>query len=46
MKIQKKLPENCPKCGKKLHQGEHKFSDGEYNVAYCKTCGFRSELPQ
>jgi len=45
MKNQKNSPENCPRCGKKLHKGEHKFSDGGYNVIYCKSCGFRQETP-
>jgi len=37
--------ENCPECGSKLHEGEHKYSDGAYKVSYCKKCGFRSEKP-
>ncbi len=40
-----KNPEKCPKCQSKLHQGEHKFSDGKYSVLYCKNCGFRLEKP-
>jgi|TARA_Y100000310_G_C20127385_1_gene554258 hypothetical protein len=39
------LKENCPDCDAKLHKGQHKFSDGLYDVAYCKECGFRTEKP-
>jgi len=35
----------CPECGKPLHQGQHKFEDGIYVVAYCKHCGYREEEP-
>ncbi len=40
-----KQKEFCPECKEKLHQGDHKFSDGEYQISYCKKCGFRSERP-
>jgi hypothetical protein len=33
----------CPDCKKRLHEGQHKFSDGMYKVSYCKACGYRSE---
>ncbi len=36
---------NCPECGKTLHQGQHKFSDGFYFVSYCKKCGYKKEVP-
>ena len=36
----------CPDCGAKLHEGEHRFKDGEYAVKYCKQCGFRKEVPR
>jgi DNA-directed RNA polymerase subunit M/transcription elongation factor TFIIS len=36
---------NCPDCGKMLHFGQHKFTDGMYNVSYCKKCGYRKEAP-
>jgi predicted nucleic-acid-binding Zn-ribbon protein len=37
--------EKCPECGNHLHEGEHKYPDGEYKIKYCKKCGFRSERP-
>ena len=40
------IKDNCPDCGSKLHKGQHKFSDGYYEVIYCKECGFRSEKPE
>tara|TARA_Y100000310_G_scaffold335563_1_gene417898 strand:+ start:2682 stop:2807 length:126 start_codon:yes stop_codon:yes gene_type:complete len=40
-----KNPKNCPECNEKLHEGEHKFQDDAYQVAYCKKCGFRRETP-
>jgi len=36
---------DCPECGKKLHDGQHKFADGVFAVQYCKGCGFRKETP-
>ena len=36
----------CPDCGSKLHEGQHKFTDGLYLVKYCKECGFRDEKPE
>jgi len=36
---------NCPDCKDKLHVGQHKFSDGMYDVKYCKNCGYRDETP-
>jgi hypothetical protein len=36
---------HCPECKEKLHEGQHKFSDGFYMVKYCKKCGYRSEKP-
>ena len=36
--------ENCPECHHALHQGEHKFDDGLFEVWYCKSCGFRKEV--
>lgn len=41
-----KSKEFCPECNKKLHEGEHKFSDGAYKVRYCKDCGYRQEIPE
>ncbi|MDP3916736.1 MAG: zf-TFIIB domain-containing protein [Nanoarchaeota archaeon] len=35
----------CPSCKTKLHKGEHKYSDGIYEVNYCKKCGYRREEP-
>ena len=35
----------CPECKRKLHEGQHKFPDGLYDVSYCKKCGFRKEVP-
>ncbi|MBT3262078.1 hypothetical protein HN992_03875 [Candidatus Woesearchaeota archaeon] len=40
-----KQKEFCPECKSKLHKGDHKFSDGPYDVKYCKNCGYRSEKP-
>lgn len=40
------IKDNCPRCGKPLHKGQHKFDDGYYEVAYCKECGFRQEKPE
>ena len=37
---------NCPECGNKLHEGQHKFIDGNYKVLYCKNCGYRNEIPE
>ena len=42
----RKIGDNCPDCGNKLHKGQHKFSDGYYEVIYCKECGFRQEVPE
>lgn len=36
---------HCPDCKQKLHEGQHKYADGLYNVKYCKKCGFREEKP-
>ncbi|MEK6950163.1 MAG: hypothetical protein AABX13_00365 [Nanoarchaeota archaeon] len=35
----------CPDCHKPLHQGQHRYADGIYEVWYCKSCGFRKEAP-
>jgi len=35
----------CPECQRELHHGQHKFSDGMYDIFYCKNCGFRKEDP-
>lgn len=35
----------CPECHQKLHEGQHKFADGFFEVWYCKNCGFRKEVP-
>jgi C4-type Zn-finger protein len=37
------ITEKCPCCGNKLHKGQHKFSDGMFNIIYCKDCGYRNE---
>ncbi|MDP3989643.1 MAG: zf-TFIIB domain-containing protein [archaeon] len=37
--------DHCPECKKQLHEGQHKFSDGMFKVWYCKSCGFRKEVP-
>jgi len=34
----------CPECGHSLHKGQHKFSDGIFEVFYCKNCGYRKEI--
>ncbi|MBS3126948.1 zf-TFIIB domain-containing protein [Candidatus Woesearchaeota archaeon] len=36
---------NCPECKQKLHEGQHKYTDGLFTVQYCKNCGFRKETP-
>jgi len=36
---------NCPECRKPLHEGQHKFADGLFEVWYCKKCGFKKEVP-
>ena len=36
---------SCPECNKPLHQGQHRYADGLFEVRYCKECGFRKELP-
>ena len=41
-----KYKENCPECNEKLHHGEHKFSDGVYEIRYCKKSGYRQEKPE
>ncbi len=35
----------CPECHHPLHEGQHKFADGFFEVWYCKKCGFRKEVP-
>ena len=40
------ISDKCPNCNTKLHEGQHKFSDGYYKVKYCKNCGFREEKPE
>src|SRR3989338_8972243 len=35
---------NCQECKKTLHVGQHKFTDGMYEVHYCKNCGYRKEV--
>ncbi|MEK6901941.1 MAG: hypothetical protein AABX37_06360 [Nanoarchaeota archaeon] len=37
--------QNCPECQQRLHEGQHKFSDGMFLVQYCKKCGFKKEVP-
>jgi len=36
---------HCPECKGKLHEGQHKYADGMFQVTYCKGCGFRKEVP-
>jgi transcription elongation factor Elf1 len=45
LKVTLPMISNCPECKKELHKGQHKFSDGMYEVFYCKDCGFRKETP-
>ena len=39
------MQEKCPECKKDLHYDQHKFSDGMYDVWYCKDCGYKKEKP-